>query len=90
MNTVFIVLQQTQTGAVVEIILLLLVAGTIAYLTSYLYYRSVYTAKIRLLEEEISRLAEKAESLEQQKVRLEQLLSEKEKEIVSVKKPAGS
>ena len=46
------IIAKTTVGAIIEIIILLLIAGTIAYLTAYAYYKSVYTKKINLLEEE--------------------------------------
>ena len=50
MNISMTILAQTKTGTAIEIIVLLLIAGLIAYLTSYLYYKSVYAKKIAALE----------------------------------------
>ena len=52
MTSLFTILAQTKTGTVIEIIVLLLVAGVIAYLTAFVYYKSVYTKKINALESE--------------------------------------
>ena len=40
MTSLFTILAQTKSGTVVEIIILLLVAGLIAYLTAFFYYKS--------------------------------------------------
>ena len=52
MNILTTILAQTTTGAIIEIIVLLLVAGAIAYLTAYFYYKAVYMKKINTLEKE--------------------------------------
>ena len=41
METLVIFLAQSKTAAIIDIILLLLVAGIIGYIIAWLYYRSV-------------------------------------------------
>lgn len=50
MNTAFIVIAQTKGGATFEILLLLIVAAIIAYITAWLFYRSVYEKKLKEIE----------------------------------------
>lgn len=50
MNPLFIVLALSGTGSVIIIVLLLLVAGVIGYLTAWFYAKSVYTPIIKGLE----------------------------------------
>ncbi len=52
MNTLTILLAQTKSGATIEIILMLLGAAIIAYLTSWLYYKSIYEKRIKVIESE--------------------------------------
>jgi Tfp pilus assembly protein PilO len=87
MNTILIILQQTNTGAVIEILLLLVVAGLIGYLTAYFYYKSVYTKKINILEGEKNELKKHIETLFSEKAKLELAIKEKDAEIESLKKP---
>jgi hypothetical protein len=87
MNTINLILLVTQTSAILEIILLLVIAGLIGYLTSYFYYKSVYTAKINILEGDIADLISKNDALSAEKNLLEKELKEKDLEIASLKKP---
>lgn len=66
MNILTTILAKTTTGATIEIIIILLVAGAIAFLTAYLYYKAVYTKKIKVLEDEKSSLETKVRSLERE------------------------
>ncbi len=56
MNNLLILLAQTKMGTTLEIIMMLLGAGIICYLTSWLYYKSVYEKKIKVIENEKDRL----------------------------------
>ena len=80
MNISMTILAQTKTGTAIEIIVLLLIAGLIAYLTSYLYYKSVYSKKIAALEAEKNDLNSKINRLNNEISNLEKELEEKEKE----------
>ena len=57
------ILAQTLAGTVIEIIVLLLVAGMIGYLTSFFYYRSIYQKKIDKLKSEMKDLQIKNDGL---------------------------
>ena len=73
------ILAQTMAGAVIEIIVLLLVAGIIGYFTSYFYYRSIYRKKIYKLESDLKDLQIKNDGLLDQIIKLQKELEEKEK-----------
>ncbi len=73
------ILAQTMTGTVLVIIVLLLVAGLIGYLTSYYYYRGIYGKKIHILESDLKDLHAKNEDLQDQVIGLNKKLEEKEK-----------
>ena len=81
MNTLAIFLMQTRGAALVEILLLLVVAGLIGYLTSYFYYKSIYTRKITQLEGEKADLQNQINNLQQQVTKLETLVKEKMDEL---------
>ncbi|MFO7851898.1 MAG: hypothetical protein R6X28_05495, partial [Bacteroidales bacterium] len=63
MNTVFILFAQTKAGAALEIISLLIVAAVIAYITAWLFYRSVYKKKLQEIESEKDNLKKRIDSL---------------------------
>jgi len=73
------ILAQTMAGTIIEIILLLLVAGLIGYFTSYFYYRSIYRKKIYKLEGDLKDLHIKNDGLLDQIRKLEKELEEKKK-----------
>ena len=77
------ILAQTLAGTVIEIIVLLLVAGMIGYFTSFFYYRSIYRKKIDKLESELKDLQIKNDGLQDQIGQLKKELEEKEKQIKS-------
>lgn len=63
MKLIFIILAQTTTGPIIEIILLLLGAALIGFLTAWYYQKSVYTPVIKRLEEEKEALNQKIDGL---------------------------
>ncbi len=63
MTNIITLLAQTKTEATIEILLLLLVAGIIGYITAWLYYKSVYTKKIQSLETENEHLKMELEEI---------------------------
>jgi hypothetical protein len=63
MTQLFIQLVQSVTGAVITIVGLLLVAAIIGYLTAWYYAKSVYTPKIKALEDENSGLRREVDNL---------------------------
>ena len=73
------ILAQTLAGTILEIIVLLLVAGMIGYFTSYFYYRSIYRKKIHKLESDLKDLQIKNDGLLEQISKLRKELEEKEK-----------
>jgi len=101
MNPQFILLTQSVTGAVIEIILLLLVAGLIGFFTAWYYQKSYYVPIIKKLEAEKEELNKKIDGLNaeiaklnndiaalRQKIAdLEKVVAAKDKEIEELKKP---
>jgi cell division protein FtsB len=79
MNIILSLLATTKSGAVIEIIILLLVAGLIAFLTSYFYYKSVYIKKINALEEEKKTLEKQNSNLGAEITDLKSRIAELEK-----------
>ena len=71
------ILAKTLAGTIIEIILLLLVAGLIGFFTSYYYYRGIYRKKINKLESDIKDLQIKNNSLQEQIDSLNKELEEK-------------
>lgn len=94
MKLLFIILAQSTTGPIIEIILLLLGAVLIGFLTAWFYQKSVYTPVIKRLESEKEELNKKIEGLNNEIARLngkikelENVIEEKNKEIDLLKKP---
>jgi uncharacterized protein YlxW (UPF0749 family) len=71
------ILAKTLAGTIIEIILLLLVAGLIGFFTSYYYYRGIYRKKIYKLEGDIKDLQIKNSTLQDQIDTLNKELEEK-------------
>jgi peptidoglycan hydrolase CwlO-like protein len=100
MTQLFIQLAQTVTGAVITIVLLLLVAVMIGYITAWYYGKSVYSPVIKGLEsdkyalkiqvdglkEDMGTLVSKVEKLNDKITRLEEESSEKDKMIKKLTK----
>lgn len=94
MKPLFILLVQSTTGPIIEIILLLLGAVLIGFLTSWYYQKSVYTPIIKRLESENEALNKKIDGLNNDITRLngkimelQNEIVEKNKEIEQLKKP---
>ncbi|MBN2348148.1 MAG: hypothetical protein JXJ22_04885 [Bacteroidales bacterium] len=81
MRTLIILLAQTKSAAAFEILILLLVAAIIGYITAWLYYKSVYVRKIKTIESENDKLNKQIVNLHADKINLHNSLSEKDKEI---------
>ena len=79
MTTFNTILAQTMAGTIIEIIVLLLVAGLIGYFTSYFYYRSIYRKKIHKLDSDLKDLQIKNDGLLDQIIELEKELEKKKK-----------
>lgn len=102
MNPIFIAIAQTVTSAVIEIILLLLGAAIIGFLTAWYYQKNHFTPIIKKLDEEkadlnktiaalnsdISALKTTIHNLENEARALRKTISEKDKLIEELKKPA--
>ena len=73
------ILAKSTSGAVIEMIILLLVAGLIAYLTAYFYYRAVYTKQINALNEEKQALERRISVMETELKELKEKLAALEK-----------
>lgn len=86
MNTLTILLAQTKSAATIEIILLLLGAVIIGYVTAWLYSKSIYSKKIEIIESDNHELKSKIEDLKADKSNLQKLLLEKDNEIIHLKK----
>jgi len=80
MNTIITILAMTKVGAAVTIIILLLVAGAIGYLTAYFYSKSVYTKKIKALEAEKQQLNSHIDRLNSELSDLKAKIKEMEQE----------
>jgi peptidoglycan hydrolase CwlO-like protein len=101
MNAQFILLTQSVTGAVIEIILLLLVAAVIGFLTAWYYQKSYFTPIIKKLEAEKEELNRRIDGLNRDIAKLngditalkarisdlEKTISVKDKEIEELKRP---
>jgi len=81
-----IILAQTKTGAAIEILIFLVVAALIGYLTSYFYYKPIYLKRIHALENDISGLKKEISKMGDRIKELEKTLSMKEEEIKELKK----
>ena len=81
MNALIIILAQTKSGATIVILFLLLVAAIIGYLTAWLFYKSVYVKKIRIIETEREELKTKIVNLNADKSNLQKSLTEKDRNI---------
>lgn len=81
MNSILTILAKTTTGGTIEIIVLLLVAGIIAWFTAYFYYRSVYMKRIKKLKTENEGLIRKADGLQAANDELNDKLKQLEKAL---------
>jgi predicted flap endonuclease-1-like 5' DNA nuclease len=81
MNTLVILLAQTKWGATLEIASMLMGAAIIGYGTAWLYTRSIYQAKIKVVELERHELNNHIINLNGEKSIAEEALIEKEKEF---------
>lgn len=81
-----ILLAKTTTGGTIEIVVLLLVAGIIAWFTAFYYYKSIYMKQIKKLEVENEGLVRKANGLQAANNELNDRVAALEKEIEEKKK----
>jgi peptidoglycan hydrolase CwlO-like protein len=85
-----IFLAQTKTAAIIEILLLLLVAVIIGYIIAWLYYKSIYTRIIKSLESEKEQLNNQIVKLNDDNSKLKKSLREKDDEIENLVKEMNS
>jgi peptidoglycan hydrolase CwlO-like protein len=88
MNTLLILAVQTKGVAIIVILSLLLGAAIIAYLISWLYYKSIYVKRIKVIESEKEELNRQIVSLNAEISNLQKSLGEREHEIENLKKGA--
>ena len=85
MGTLIILATQTKGTAILVIIILLLVAALISYLTAWLYTKSVYLKKIKIIESEKDALNKQISSLNSDIDDLKETLGKKDEEIEKLK-----
>ena len=81
MNSLAILQVMSVTAAVLLIIVLLLIAGLIGYLTAWYYAKSVYTPVIKKLEDEKAQLNRQITGLKDDIVRLKGKIADLEKKV---------
>ena len=88
MMQIAVIPAQTTTGSILEIIVLLVIAGLIAWLTAYYYYRSIYNKKREELENIIHSRDEMISYLEKKKnsllLNITELEKEKENQMIEI------
>ena len=85
MNAILILLGETKLSATIEILFLLIVAAAIGYITAWLYYKSIYTDRIKIIESEKNKLSKDLLSVESENGKLHKTLLAKDIEINSLK-----
>lgn len=85
MNAIIILLGETRLSATIEILFLLIVAAAIGYITAWLYYKSIYTDRIKAIESEKNKLSKDLVSVESENGKLQKTLLAKDIEIKSLK-----
>jgi SMC interacting uncharacterized protein involved in chromosome segregation len=86
MSTLIILTVQTKGLAIIVILLLLLGASIIAYLTSWLHYKSIYVKRINIIQSEKDELEKQIDILTTDNDNLKKSLLEKDKEIEDLTK----
>ena len=85
MSTLIILATQTKGTAILVILSLLLGAALISYLIAWLYTKSIYVKKIKVIESEKDELNKQIAILNTEINDLKENLSEKDDEIVKLK-----
>jgi predicted flap endonuclease-1-like 5' DNA nuclease len=80
MNTLSILLALTKSEATLEIIFMLLGSAIIGYLTAWLYYKSIYEKRIKVIESEKHELNNSIVNLDAEIFNLKKSLFEKDEE----------
>lgn len=81
MNTIIVLLAQTRGEAAIEIISMLIVAAIIGYITAWLFYRSVYEKKLKLVESDKHELSNRIINLDADVFNLKKSMNLKEEQI---------
>ena len=81
MNTLLILLVQSQSAATIEIISMLLGAAIIGYITAWFFYKSVFEKKLEAVESEKHELNNRIVNLNGDIVNLNRGLDEKDREM---------
>jgi len=81
MNTLLILLIATKMQATLEIFLLLLVAASIGYVTAWLYNKSVYEKKLKVVDSDKHELNNRIVNLDDEVFNLKLSLDEKDNEM---------
>ena len=90
MSTLIILATQSKGTAILVILSLLLVAALISYLTAWLYTKSIYVKKIKIIESEKDELNKQITILNTEINDLKENLSEKDDEITKLKSKSKS
>ncbi len=85
MSTLLVLAIQSKGTAILVILSLLLVAALISYLTAWLYTKSIYVKKIKVIESEKDELNKQITLLNTEINDLKENLSQKEDEITKLK-----
>ena len=85
MNAIIILLGESKLSATIEILFLLIVAGVIGYITAWLYQKSTYSVRIKVIESEKNKLIKELRSAENENDNLQNALLAKDLEIKSLK-----
>lgn len=84
--SIILILAQSRTGALLEIITMLIIAAIIGFLTAYIYFKSIYIREINFLKEDVDKLTGQVGILKDEVATLGKNLDEKDKEIAGLKK----
>ncbi len=90
MSTLIILATQSKGTAILVILSLLLVAALISYLTAWLYTKSIYVKKIKIIESEKDELNKQMTILNTEINDLKENLSEKDDELTKLKSKSKS
>jgi peptidoglycan hydrolase CwlO-like protein len=90
MSTLIILATQSKGTAILVILSLLLVAALISYLTAWLYTKSIYVKKIKIIESEKDELNKQITILNTEINDLKENLSEKDDELTKLKSKSKS
>jgi hypothetical protein len=81
MNTLLIILVQTNSVATIEILFFLLVAAVIGYVTAWFYNKSIYELRVEAVEADKHDLINQIVNLDEEIFNLKKCLSQK-KQII--------